>query len=565
MAKKKRMPAGTKLKPGPKFKFRLNDSIGAADAANDTDNLQQCFVDIGIVEQLKNKSNKGRILLGRTGAGKTALLRILAEDCEHVIPIDPESLALNHISNSNILQFFTNIGMNLEVFYKLLWRHVIAIELFQKHFDLHDEESKATAIGTLINAARSRTTIFRDSREQKKRKRALEYLDKWGGRFWEDTEVRIKEVTTNMENSLKSTLGGDMSLLQANLEALRRISSEQKADIINRAQKVVNEVQVRELGTIIELVGELLSDPQKRYYVIIDKLDENWVDDKIRYKLIMGLIETCKDFSELENVKILIALRKDLLDRVFRLTDPSGRQREKYEFLEIPIRWPETSLIETIDKRLFRLAKERGYKGVYYNHTDFLPKRYEGQSISNFIVERAQRPRDIIRLINACLPFAVDDSRINPAQFKDALGDYSRSRLTALYDEWRLDLPQLETFVDLIKGHPCSFKISKFERSAIADFCLQFAVDNPDAKGLLGTPALQVANDELDYESFVKILALTFYKIGLAGLKLAPHESATWVDVDGRSVSSAELTLNSSLEVHPTYHRALGIRPNIRH
>ena len=51
----------------------------------------------------------------------------------------------------------------------------------------------------------------------------------------------------------------------------------------------------------------------------------------------------------------------------------------------------------------------------------------------------------------------------------------------------------------------------------------------------------------------------TFYQIGLVGLKIAPHETASWVDELGRSVSFPEINNQTSAVVNPSYHRALGV------
>jgi hypothetical protein len=57
------------------FKFKATDSIGAA-GAEDDDFLDDCFVDTGALDLLSNISDRRLILLGRTGAGKSALLTV---------------------------------------------------------------------------------------------------------------------------------------------------------------------------------------------------------------------------------------------------------------------------------------------------------------------------------------------------------------------------------------------------------------------------------------------------------------------------------------------------------
>ncbi len=57
-----------------KVVFRQDWNIGKAAAEADTDLLRQCFVDNGLAAQLEDTNNNASIILGRVGAGKSALL-----------------------------------------------------------------------------------------------------------------------------------------------------------------------------------------------------------------------------------------------------------------------------------------------------------------------------------------------------------------------------------------------------------------------------------------------------------------------------------------------------------
>lgn len=99
-------------KKSGRFRLRRHASVGAAAAEEDAHFLQHCFVDTGDLEILRDCENPKRIVVGRTGSGKTALLKRLQETEEHVIEVSPVSLSLEHISNSQVLQFFTEVGVN---------------------------------------------------------------------------------------------------------------------------------------------------------------------------------------------------------------------------------------------------------------------------------------------------------------------------------------------------------------------------------------------------------------------------------------------------------------------
>lgn len=96
-----------------------------------------CFVDQGDLDLLKDPSSPQRLVIGRTGSGKTALLRMVEAECQNVIRLAPEDLSLGYLSNSGVIRFFEEAGTNLDVFYQLLWRHVLAVELIKKKISHH--------------------------------------------------------------------------------------------------------------------------------------------------------------------------------------------------------------------------------------------------------------------------------------------------------------------------------------------------------------------------------------------------------------------------------------------
>ena len=155
-----------------RFLFDRLDTIGAADAEEDKLFLKACFIDTGDLEALRDCDNPKRIILGRTGSGKTALIQRLLESEDRAIEIHPESLALAYISNSTILKFFFDLGVKLDVFYKLLWRHVFTVELLKCHFNIRDMQTKASFLVQIRN-------WFKDEKDRK----ALEYLETWGKSF----------------------------------------------------------------------------------------------------------------------------------------------------------------------------------------------------------------------------------------------------------------------------------------------------------------------------------------------------------------------------------------------
>ena len=165
-------------------------------AEQDTEFLPSCFVDTGAYDLAQTGHDNRIIIVGRTGTGKSAVLQTLeTQYAKKVIRIEPENLALTYVSNSTILNFFAHIGVNLDPFFKLLWRHVITVELLNHHFQDRPNPTSPNLLSRL------RDLFSSETKEDRKRQEAVEYLEKWGKSFWKETEFRVKEITSSGRES----------------------------------------------------------------------------------------------------------------------------------------------------------------------------------------------------------------------------------------------------------------------------------------------------------------------------------------------------------------------------
>lgn len=539
-----------------RFKFRKSDRIGAASAEDDADFLRTCYVNTGELDMLKNMNNNCILVLGRTGSGKSALLRRLASDTSHrTIEVSPEDLALTYVSNSTILNFFAQIGVNLDPFFKLLWRHVITVEILARCMQSEGTDTKGL-VERLVGMFTSQAKHDKEMRE------AVDYLKKWGQSFWLETEYRVKEITETLESKLdaetKATLGIPGATLAAGVNAAESLSREQKSELLTRAQRVVSQTQVQDLHRVMELLAKVLHERKCNFYLIVDRLDENWVEERLRYKLIMALIATAKELIQVPHAKVVLALRRDLIERVFRLTRDSGFQEEKFRSLYLPLVWTPKGLSEVLDRRIDALVASR-YTKQKITYRDILPSEFEKKKIETVIASIAATPRDIIAFFNECILAAVDQSRLTASSLSKAIGNYSRQRLRALADEWSGDYPGLLDFTKILQRRPRSFKLDTIAASEIEDLCLSVCADAPGETGILHQNAMRVVDCVTTAREFSILLIQVFYRIGLLGLKLSPCEEPSWVDESGRSVSLAEITTETSVVVNAKYSRALGV------
>lgn len=333
------------------FRFKKGDSIGELDAESDDLLLSECFVDTGDYDTLTDCSKPQCVVVGRTGSGKSALLKRVVQCEERVIEIIPENLSLQYICNSDIIKSLEVAGAKLDIFYNLLWKHVLSTELLKYHFKLNTEEKTRSWLGNLLSGLKVKDYA---------KERAVKYIKEWGDKFWEETEYRVKEITQKLETDIHAEIGIDITAVNFSGAGKKREELEQITEVVNKAQKVINNIQIKSLSDVMRFLNEdVFNDKKVKTYIVIDKLDEGWAPDQVRYKLIRALIEALKNFRGISSVKILVAMRRDLLETMFSETRDAGFQEEKYESLFLSITWTKEQLRELLDKRIRQLIKAR--------------------------------------------------------------------------------------------------------------------------------------------------------------------------------------------------------------
>lgn len=534
------------------FSFRQNENIGAEGAEQDTEYLAECFLDRGDLALLRDCTNPACIVIGRTGSGKTALLMMLRDMESNVTTIEPDGLSLQYLSDVSFLRRLDSLGVNLGLFYKLLWRHVFAVELIKAKYGMRTESQHRTC-----------WQYFRDLfTGDKAKEQAVEYLVKWGETFWKDTEYRVREVTNTLETAVKTSVGTKFAkVLEATDEVGDKLTVAEKIEVTHHAQEAVNKIQPNKLSEVIKMLAEsVFSDPQPRFYLVIDKLDDNWVDDKQRFRLIKALIEAVKEFNQhLKSVKIIIAIRRDLLDKVIRETREAGFQEEKYRALYLPMRWTKEQILDVLDRRVSKLVR-RQYTKEPVSWSDITVSRVNKQQIDDYLIERTlYRPRDIIVFFNVCMELATDKPELTAKTVLQAESTYSTDRFRSVCDEWRMEHPELETCAELLKHRPPRFSLASIDTRNIEDLCLSLATASEPGAEVTGW-ATDVLNGVLSPDAFRVRLATVFYKVGLVGLKIEPHLSDAWSFRHAQVISFAEIKDGCAIVICPAFYRMLGTK-----
>lgn len=540
----------------PNIKITRNLKVGALDAETDSSLLDKCFVDKGDLNELLDVSNPTAIILGRTGSGKSALIRKIETSTDQCSRLDPNDISVRFLEYSDIIKFFDALDIKLDLFYKLLWRHLLVVEILKLRYDIKNEQDGRRFIDG----------IFSWLRKDKAKKKAIEYFNEWGDKFWLDTDEHLREITSKLENDTKASIGTKYSGVSLSLDGVEKLSEQERTEIKQRASQVVNGLQIKKLNEVLELLAQYsFDDVQKKFYIVIDQLDESWANTSTRCRFIRALIEEIKSFRKIETVKIIAALRKDLLDLVYDQTRDSGFQEEKYESYMLELKWTNEELTKLVELRINEVFKSQYTKDVVQlDHIFPKPKKGGGQTAMDFILERTlRRPRDVLQFVNETFSIASERDRISWRALIAAEANYSEKRLKSLREEWGEMYPSFDDTVELLRGLPATFSRSSINQERLNDVFMSLCeTKNSD-------PCVRVVHAYFDGKSIKEtdVLYALFqclYRVGAIGVKVSSLDTFLWSYIDQSSVSKGEVKRSSHLKVHKMLYRALDIETDDR-
>lgn len=520
--------------------------IGYVDAESDEEFLEHCFIRTPQFERLNHQPGPECIISGRTGSGKSALIWGIKNNNENVIEISPHDLAIDYIVGSDIIKFCEKLDVKLNLFFEYLWRHVLIVDLLNAYFKRKKKSSFKEGVQDL----------FAFGRGGEAENKARQYLERWGSQFWQETVERITELTSELETKIAAETGLSSERIRAIIQGSVRFKESHKREYSSQVQRVINSIQIKELTEVSNVLTEkIFSDKVNKYYIVIDRLDEDWVDDNLRYKLIRALIETAKWVRRLKSVKLIIALRNDYLERTFRLTQDTGFQREKYEDYIVEMTWSEASLKNLIESRFDYVFREL-HKNL--NIFDVLPDKVGQKPIFDYILMRTLlRPRDVIKFINEILNEYSKSESIGREKIEAAEKRYSLSRINALRDEWKGDFKYAENFIRSLSGLPRRFTLSELEALKGHEIITELA------SLMQSAGVVQMAKNVFEEKcAIIDVLRehmTILYKIGCIGIKDEYTNRVSYSYTSKPEIDVHEVHPGSVLAVHPMLYSCLGI------
>lgn len=534
--------------------FTLGGEQAEADAL-----LEGAFYESDDFTVISSREDKRCFVVGRTGSGKSAALKRLEElNSDRVIRINPESLSLPYITNLQAIKYLDSLEINLDNFWTTLWKHVLLVEIIRHRYKVNSPAAKQSFLAEIRDRVR---------RDQAKRA-ALDYLDEYEGRFWEEADQRVREITQKFteridaEAAAEAKIGGAASAKLGGKEDFET-SSEFTEERVDRFQRIVNNTQLARLNKMISVLDdEVLNRPQYFTYVVIDDLDRDWVDDRIANDLIRCLFKTVIDLKQVRHLKVLVALRTNIFQEL-QFGRRGGGQEEKFRALVLLMKWTKADLVEMLDERIKVAAPKVGLE--LESVSDLLPNpnKSRGNPLDYILDRTLLRPRDAISFVNECLALGVGSDRLSWSDISSAERSYSSKRLLALRDEWKHTYPDINQVFEKFRGSPLT--MSKQDLQERLDSAM-LLLSEPKFAGVRWmtdvTDAMWNSEPETSWSDLYQPLLKVLFTIGLIGCSRSDNiRRAVFYPDDPQFIDQRSNIQNTRFYfVHRTFHRALDIR-----
>lgn len=536
------------------FKIKKNQNIGGLAAETDP-LLGEVFVDTGYIEKLLDSKESKFLIIGRTGAGKTALLKQIETTSNiKVAKIEPEVLSMQYLYNSQVVGYLNSIGINLQIFYKFLWKHILILEYITIRYDSGSERNSITE--KLMNKFSGGEPTVNKARE---------YVEKYGKEFFIRSDTKIKEITEQFESKFTndSNLKIDINKVASYAKNATNNQTDKlsvSSEVQNRANSIVNEYLLSNLKAIMDLL-EVDSHKQRKEkcFILIDDLDKDWMPDEFTYfELLLSLIESVKDLNNKfkDSCKIIVALRSDIL---YHLKDKMKKtQFEKWNDFIIEVKWENDELIDIMNKRINEVFKPK-YTGELIDIREILPtsRKKSSRIAIDYILERTfLRPRDIIDFFNKIINIS-SELKFTWEVLHDAERGYSRTRYQALLEEWKKCFDGIEICTSILPKVQTKFAYNDINTELIMEIFTDYKNENfAFIHGLM-----KQAGVAHDIEEILPTILDAFYIMGIIGISLKNNHiiNYSFFDDINSQIFQRTMVKEYHYSIHPMFYQEFGV------
>ena len=415
-------------------------SFGKVSAERD-DLLQHYFFDNGVLKRAI-ESPSTFLVLGRKGAGKTAVFKHFCDRREQFIAADQLLIPLSFEDyNWNIHALLLDEGRAESLAYKQSWRFVILTECIRAF--AQDFQSRGVKLPKPMALAKKLLEKLFDS--------PIPSI----GRLVGEKLLSLSSLT--LPRGGADLEGGDLDSfsLEGGSVAFEQVKS-------NRSLQRQLSENIESLLSVLERSINSCIDELPTIFICFDKVDEAW--DEVSFEdsklVIAGLVAAGDSITSgfKGRIRPLIFLREDIFD-VLSIND-ANKLREDCGAL---LHWTRNSLASMLLHRINYYARENGVDEVADIDALFDKKelRQRNRPLNHMIKRTMMRPRDLIafggRIVQNMKEQADDPFADSPVEFEllaassvyEAEPGYSEWLEQEVLDEWGVQRPDIR---DLFKA-----------------------------------------------------------------------------------------------------------------
>lgn len=349
-----------------------------------------------------------QLLIGRKGAGKSAICVMLANDAAMAAAV----VTPDEISADEIRQFELQ-GLTRQVAKQLIWRYVLAVQIAKLVL-----QHARTAHGkppASINQLRKFLSANGELNDD----------PRWHEKFWKAIQ------------QLRSSLSLEAFGVKASLE-LGKETGPSEGIRVSQQLEVVED----RLGRAIRDLN--CSSEHKSFLVLVDQLEKVWSNDVNSDDMVIGLLTASKHISSrFPNVRCVVCIRSDIYDAL------QFPERDKFRGDEMRIEWSAAALVDMLVARAE--ASVGLVDGTARLFGDYFTETVDERRTETYLVERTlMRPRDLIQFANLCRDTAAKNGRrhVSGQDIIEAERQYSVWKVQDLANEYLINYPFLtELFV----------------------------------------------------------------------------------------------------------------------
>lgn len=416
-------------------------NVGKVSAERD-DLLMNYFYDNGVLKGVVD-SPSSFLILGRKGAGKTAVFKYLTENQKIFIKPNDILIPLSFEDyNWNIHSLLTNPDKAESLSYKQSWKFVIIIEAIKVINNWYKTNNK-TVPKSIEKANKILEKLF-DSP-------IPSIYQIIGKKLLSLSSIKLPKLGFDIEEGSLDVGDGEISFDEVKSStSLQQLLSENIENLISYLDNSLKSIKNENMNI----------------FICFDRVDEAW--DEVSYKsskrVIAGLISACDSISSQYKGQIrpIVFLREDIFE-VLSIND-SNKLREDCGQL---LHWSKDSIQKMILARINYYGKQKGVN--QYNEFELLFEKKEMRQRAkplNYILKRTMmRPRDIIsflgRIIEAMKekvndPFADEKKvfvNIDSESIYNAEPGYSEWLKQEILDEWSVQNPTIKDLLNAIQNN----------------------------------------------------------------------------------------------------------------